>query len=214
MVARGEVWRRVPGWPYEVSSLGRLRSTDRVVEQLNRWGGISKRLLRGRPIKLTLQDDGDYVMVALHHEGRRWDVAVHVLVCLAFLGPKPSTKHQALHWDGNKQNNWLSNLRWGTWQDNYDDQVRHGRGFEGEGNPRATVTDSIVRQIRMEAITMPHNICSYKGITFRRLNPSYARKLRERFGISKDVLMAILRGTSWSHVKLLWSKPHYLEIPI
>jgi hypothetical protein len=51
--------------------------------------------------------------------------SVHALVLEAFVGP-PSTGMEGCHWDNNRANNRLVNLRWGTHSENMLDQVRHG----------------------------------------------------------------------------------------
>jgi hypothetical protein len=48
------------------------------------------------------------------------------MVLEAFVGPCPEDKHGGLHWDDDKDNNTLSNLRWGTMSENMQDQLRNG----------------------------------------------------------------------------------------
>lgn len=51
---------------------------------------------------------------------------IHRLVLEAFVGPCPDGM-EALHSDGNKTNNNVDNLRWGTPSENNRDIVKHGR---------------------------------------------------------------------------------------
>ena len=51
-------------------------------------------------------------------------VLVHVLVLEAFVGPRPSPSHEARHMDGNKENNTVANLAWGTATDNRLDRSK------------------------------------------------------------------------------------------
>jgi hypothetical protein len=44
----------------------------------------------------------------------------------AFVGPRPK-RHEIAHYDGNRANNNLSNLRYVTYRENFEDAVRHGR---------------------------------------------------------------------------------------
>jgi len=53
-------------------------------------------------------------------------VKVHRLVLLAFVGAPPKGM-EACHYDGDPQNNNLSNLRWDTAKENWVDRKRHGR---------------------------------------------------------------------------------------
>jgi hypothetical protein len=110
-----ERWLPVPGFEgmYEVSDMGRVRSWKR-------WGVDGARILKPHP-------DGDgYLKVALHRDSKRFDVAIHRLVPLAFIGPPPQG-HEVRHLDGDPANNHLSNLRYGTQFENAQDRVAHGR---------------------------------------------------------------------------------------
>jgi hypothetical protein len=51
------------------------------------------------------------------------------------------------HIDGNKRNNSIHNLKWGTRADNEDDKKRHGRDNAGERHGMSTVTDAQVGEI-------------------------------------------------------------------
>ena len=115
-----EEWRPVPGWEYyEVSSLGRVRSLDRIV---GCNGGT--RVAHGRVLTATPNSTG-YLCITLHEQGEGKNVQVHSLVLEAFVGPKPDGL-EARHLDGNHLNNCLDNLRWGTRSENILDRVRHG----------------------------------------------------------------------------------------
>ena len=62
---------------------------------------------------------------------------VHKLVAEKFLPPKPSPNHMLRHLDGNKQNNNVSNLAWGTMKDNTNDRERHGKTSRGYKHSQA-----------------------------------------------------------------------------
>jgi hypothetical protein len=82
--------------------------------------------------------------------GKRRTFPVHMLVLLAFHGPKPSHgRFECCHWDDIPTNNVPSNLRWGTRADNHKDAFRNGkRSNRGEKNPRSKLTQSDVDSIR------------------------------------------------------------------
>ncbi len=113
-----ERWRPVVGYEgaYEVSDLGRVRSLDRVTDRGRKWRG---RMMSPCPLQ------NDYVIVTLWREGKQRSPLVHRLVLAAFVGPAPDG-HEALHRDGNRANNQLSNLAWGTHSENEYDKVSHG----------------------------------------------------------------------------------------
>lgn len=107
-----EEWRRIPGHPdYEVSDLGRVRSW----KQSGR-GGPPPRYLAGGT-------SAGYRHVLLLTDGRRTTGFVHRLVALAFLGPRPD-RHETRHLNGDKLDNRLSNLAYGTHSQNGLDVAR------------------------------------------------------------------------------------------
>jgi len=87
----GEVWEQTSG-RVTVSNLGRVRNT---------WGEI---------ITGHAEKGGGYFRVWVNGNRK----LVHVLVCEAFHGPRPSPKHTVDHIDRNIHNNAASNLRWAT----------------------------------------------------------------------------------------------------
>lgn len=110
-----EDWRTVPGYEglYEVSDLGRVRSL---------------RVREGRPFPYILNEQVNYkgyLRVCLSKDAKSKMWFVHLLVLLAFVGPK-KPKVQTRHMDGDPTNNCLSNLRYGTARENTLDQVTHG----------------------------------------------------------------------------------------
>jgi len=111
-----EMWKPIPGYEgyYEVSNLGRVRS------------------LRGG--KLLKLNGVRYIHVALQIDGVREDRSVHKLVLAAFVGPCPIGM-LALHRDDVKKNNVLSNLRYGTAEDNCADATKNGARRRGPWLP-------------------------------------------------------------------------------
>lgn len=121
-----EEWRPVVGFEgyYEVSDHGRVRSLDR-----NRKAPTGGDWVQ--PGRILCQTDGmksrgdARLSVNLCRHGRCKTRFVHQLVLEAFVGPRPPGM-QTLHWDDVKTNNHLSNLRWGTPQENQYDRIRNG----------------------------------------------------------------------------------------
>jgi hypothetical protein len=111
-----ESWLPVPGYEelYEISSIGRLRRKS-----------ASKMAPAGYVMKYRLDVHG-YPKYALSKRGKYWTVKAHRLVAIAFLGPPPFPDAQVAHYDGNKENNEVSNLRWATHKENAADNIRLG----------------------------------------------------------------------------------------
>lgn len=113
-----ETWAPIPNWDglYEASSLGRIRSLDRITSR----GARSK----GRILRPGSNPKG-YLIYVLCREGVRSGHSGHALVASAFLGPRPDGM-QVAHGDGMKTNNAISNLRYATRLENAADKKLHG----------------------------------------------------------------------------------------
>ncbi len=127
-----EQWRPIFGFKnYEVSNHGRVRT-------------VATGLIRA----LATSPKG-YKNVTLYRghcrtTGRRRmkGLRVHRLVARAFIGRRPSERHNVAHLDGDPANNRVDNLQWCSYQENERHKIEHGtyfnRGFRSTGN-RITV---------------------------------------------------------------------------
>lgn len=121
-----EQWRDVPGYEghYQVSDLGRVKSLARNNIRIDGSANpIKDRILRGTP------DGWGYLTYHLSRNNKPWNVGVHRLILLAFIGPPPEDRPYACHRDDDPKNNTLSNLRWASPSDNIRDSVRNGTNF-------------------------------------------------------------------------------------
>ena len=118
-----EEWRPLPGWRYDVSSVGRVRT--------QMWIDDDGILHLSKILAQTLDSDG-YFYVMLHDGQRRRKARVHCLVLEAHVGARPSRSHQACHWNGVRTDNRKCNLRWGTRADQEDDKRRHRQERRGQ----------------------------------------------------------------------------------
>lgn len=124
-----EEWRPVAGHErdYEVSSLGRVRSVDRIkiYERVDQYSGrliTVRRRHRSRILRPGRKPSGHF-SVAL---GRGNSRDVHVLVLEAFVGPAPDG-HECRHLNDNPAENHLRNLCWGTRSENNLDAIKNGK---------------------------------------------------------------------------------------
>jgi hypothetical protein len=135
MITSVEVWKPVVGYEglYEVSNQGRVRSLQ------------SARILSTKPSKHL-----GYVSYNLRRAGAARACYAHSLVLEAFVGPRQSSKHQACHGNGNRADNRVENLRWGTRAENYEDARRHGTNSKGKRHGGAKLTEQAVLAIRAD----------------------------------------------------------------
>lgn len=107
-----EIWKDIEGYEglYQVSNLGRVRSIDRYVDQMSRWGTSYPRLFKGRVLSLQ-KISGGYVGVLMKENGHTIMKLVHRLVANAFI-TNPRGLEQVNHKDEDKTNNRADNLEW------------------------------------------------------------------------------------------------------
>jgi hypothetical protein len=124
--AAEERWLAVEGWPgYDVSDYGRVRTWWRW----RHMGRNGLEWLRDGMPSILPSWNVPYPMVNLkRQDGARQSAYIHLLVLEAFVGPRPTPRHQACHSpDPDKANVRLSNLRWGSQSENNIDRLQHGR---------------------------------------------------------------------------------------
>lgn len=169
----GEIWRTVSGWPYEVSSLGRIRRSGSAM------GARIGRILK------TNVNCGGYPQVQLRNNNKPIGKLVHRLVAEAFIGPCPEGK-ECNHKDGNKANSSPANLEYVTRSDNLFHSYAIGlhTPLRGERNPFAKLTDAQVLAIR--------------AMGAAGLSQSHIAK---RFGINRSHVSRILRRECWAHAE-------------
>lgn len=152
-----EEWRPVPGYEglYEVSDLGRVRSLDRHC--LGR-GGRSEfhagKILRCGPGKRG------YAVVGLRDGEKTHTRAVHTIVAAVFLGPRPA-KHDIMHLNGDRLDNRVANLRYGTRAENLHQTYEYG-GTAGPG--KLTREQALDAMQRMDCGESPLTLALEYGV--------------------------------------------------
>lgn len=170
-----EEWRDVVGsnGAYQVSNMGGVRSKTRTVKHKN---GRPSTTRSGKLLKPGIASHG-YKTVSINGKSR----TVHSIVLEAFVGPRPSSRHECRHIDGVKTNCNLNNLSWGTYEENQRDKVKHGTSNRCRGYK---LTSDDVIEIR--------NIIKSKD----RGNPTYLQ-IGLEFGVSQSTIHNIGTGKSW-----------------
>lgn len=80
-----------------------------------------------------------YKVVSLWKENVGKNHYAHRLILECFIGPCPAGM-EALHKNGNRLDNSISNLRWGTRKENVADAIRHGTATVGSKNGAAKLS--------------------------------------------------------------------------
>lgn len=128
-------WREIANHPdYIVSSEGQIGS--------RKWG-------RFKLLKLNA-GKGGYLRATLCAGPSQRKYPVHHLVAEAFIGPRPTPKHQINHKNGATGDNRDHNLEWCTSSENNHHRfdVLGNKNLRGEENVSAKVTETKVREIR------------------------------------------------------------------
>lgn len=112
----GEVWKAHPELPFDVSTLGRIRSQKTG----NLIGSLGPGSSQGKPYPLEKR----YVQITIRKpDGRSTVTYAHSMVLETFVGPRPEG-HEPDHIDHDRQNNRVGNLQWRLRRDNRADTWR------------------------------------------------------------------------------------------
>src|SRR5262245_6697532 len=123
-----------------------------------------------------------YMRVCVRVNGKTKTPYVHTLMLLAFIGPRPpgcETRHK----NGNRTDNWIDNLAWGTRQENADDRLSHGTQIRGQDVHSSKLTPEQVKELRSL------NLAGWG-----------CRRLARIFGLNRTSVLAICKRESWKHV--------------
>jgi hypothetical protein len=177
-----ETWKEIPkfGGHYEASTLGRIRSKDRVVTKFSFIvGKVVNQKYKGRLLSPSKTNKYGYLSVHLGVDGVRYTIQVSHLVLLAYTGEKPEGC-EACHNNGIANDNRPENLRWDTHLNNNRDRFIHGTYALGEAHPMAKITAN-------DAIAIYQS--KEKGID-----------LAKKYGLAPSKISAIRLGQTWKSV--------------
>ena len=122
-----EIWKQIPGYEgrYQASTFGQIRSVDRSITQIGRWGKPVTRNLRGKILRPGTSNSGHLSVVLGHGEHGS---QVHQLVLLTFKGPCPHGL-EIRHLNGIPSDNFLENIIYGTRRENILDVYAIGKAW-------------------------------------------------------------------------------------
>jgi len=169
-------FRLIPGYPrYAIDEHGT------IISVCGRGPGNIRSWKDSKHLKPATGNYG-YYQVRLRHDGHSKTIAVHILVLTAFSGQCPSGM-ECRHLDGNRTNNHVSNLAWGTRSENSQDKLLHGTDSRGERSGLAKLTTVDVLEIRSRAANGERYV-----------------DIAKDFLVHASIISLIVRRKRWKHV--------------
>lgn len=114
-----------------------------------------------------------------NNEGKLTKVYRHRLVAETFIGV-PEYGDECRHLDGDKTNCDITNLRWGTHQQNELDKLKHGTRIKGEKHPASKLTYKAVSEMKE-----------------MRKQGEIFREISKAFGVSTMTAYRAINNQSW-----------------
>ena len=171
-ILEGEEFRQIVGAPnYLVSNFGRIYSPRR-------------RKAKGVFRKIQTNLSG-YKHVGLTKDGKFRTVTIHRLVALTFLD-NPDNHPLINHKDGDKANNFASNLEWCSQSHNHRHSLRMGLYVppKNEDHWNSRLKESDVHEIRA-----------------RISDGEMLKMIAKHFGVSHSAISGIKNGRTWRNIK-------------
>lgn len=180
-----EIWKDIPGYEglYKVSSFGRVLSLERIIDHPTR-GNIR---LKQRFMSLTKCKDG-YVKVGLSKNGYTKSCKISRLVATTFI-LNPDNKREVNHIDGNKSNDFVSNLEWASPKEN----IHHLYNVLNQPSNNRKLTKEQVMEIY--------------NTNFTKNKRGYRKLLAEKFSVTEACIKAVKSGIYYKEYLKDYSQP-------
>jgi len=167
--------KEIPGLEgYKADANGNIWSTD------SNWRGYGIRQMQ------PSLDKHGYLKVRLTINGKRKKFSVHRLVCMAFYG-LPSEDQVVRHLNGNKVDNRVSNLAWGTRKENEADAVRLKEKATGERNGAVKYSERVAAGVKKWLRENPERIKRGESHYAALLTNKQAEELQKRHRVGERV---------------------------
>lgn len=156
------------------------------------WSKYINRVMKPSP-----NSDG-YLTTVLTMDGKRYTVAIHRLVAIAFI-PNPLNLPEVNHINGNKLKNDTSNLEWTTHQDNMIHANKTGLRSKiiGSDNPNNKYSPELI-----------HQVCQLLS------NWWSVRDIEKELGVPKNIIKNIICGKSWTSIRFRYPLPEHLRVNV
>lgn len=178
-----EIWKQIPGQDnYQVSSMGRVRTIDRMVPNKKRNRELFYYFLKGRVMKPKLQ--GGYLKIHLRGDNPK-HISVHRLVALTFI-PNDLNKEHVNHKNSIKTDNRVCNLEWNTPKENVNHSIMAGTTKPAKGIQFSSRTKFDELQIKV-----------IKSLKNSHLSHN---QIANYFGIHRITILDIINNKSWRHI--------------
>ena len=178
-------WKAIPGFKYEVSNTGLVKSLSREYNQKYSTGKIGCRITKERILSQKYRSDKGYPVSHLFNYGKSSNVYTHRLVAKAFI-PNPKELPQVNHKNGDKMDNRVCNLEWcdNDYNQNHAKELGLRKGInQGEKGPNSKLKKIDSYKIRLG-----------KEIGMR------TKDLAERFGVERHTISNIVKRRTWKHL--------------
>jgi hypothetical protein len=150
-----------------------------------RWNGRQTPELKNEWRRLNLaKATNGYLRGKIEFRKVTYRFTISRLVLLAFVGEPPTSKHEAAHLDGDKENNALNNLQWKTRKENEADKVLHGTVARGSRGGNSVLDETAVADIRRKYVS-----------------GSRQTELAAEYGVRQATIWAIVNNVGWNHVE-------------
>lgn len=167
-------YAQIPDFPaYRVSSEGFVETRWRTGPFYNGF----KVEDAWKKMRHNERPDGYQVVDLRDGYGNSRRTYVHILIAEAFIGEKPFERAVVRHLDGDSSNNAVSNLAWGTYQQNEDDKRNHGTWDSRYGGKLTAGQREVIKS--------------------RASKGESQRLLAEEFGVSRPTVTRLVNGSTW-----------------